>query len=241
MTRIQIPEPHPWWLRYGSSVLAAIGASGLSWLFVINGMRMHSAFMLSAVLLTAWFGGFGCGLLTMGLTIPPQVLLREPLFAWAIHGKGGWAGFFIYLFNALMICVLFRKRYLQRTRSEVSPVVVTGGWMWKFDPADGGTVETYSPEFPNLSVMRTLPMWLETVHPDDREELQRQIQQGLAEGRLTATFHLQRDDGEVRRVSMLGVKLKDKTTLQDYLVATCIEIGLNERLDRMEWRALPLG
>ena len=241
MPRIQIPETHPWWLRYGSSVVAAGAASGLSLIFVLNGMRMHSSFMLMAVLITAWFGGFGAGLLTLALTVPVQVLLRDPINVWAIHGKAGWAGLAIYLVNALVACVLFRKRYLQRVRSEVSPVAVTGGWMWRLDPADGGTVETYSPEFPNLSVMRTLEMWLETVHPDDRDELRRQIRLGLAEGKLTATFHLQRDDGEIRRVSMLGVKMADKTTAHDYLLATCIEIGLHERPERMEWRALPLG
>jgi hypothetical protein len=241
MPKLQIPETHPWWLRYGSSVVAAAAASGLSWIFVLNGFRMHSSFMLSAVLVTAWFGGFGSGLLSLALTIPMQFLFREPSDSFAIHGKAGWAGLYIYVFNALFICILFRKRYLQRTRSEVSPVAVTGGWMWKFDPADGGTVETYSPEFPNLTVMRTLEMWLETVHPDDREELRRQIQQGLVEGKLTVTFHLQRDDGEIRRVSMLGVKMADKSTAQDYLLATCIEIGLHERPERMEWHALPLG
>ncbi|KAA6464907.1 DUF4118 domain-containing protein [Acidobacteria bacterium AB60] len=241
MPNIQIPETHPWWLRYGSSVAAAAAASGVSWILVLCGLHMHSSFMLSAVMLTAWFGGFGSGLLTLALTIPMQFLLQEPSNSFAIHGRAGWAGLFVYLFNALMICVLFRKRYLQRARSAVSPVAVTGGWMWKLDPADGGTVETYSPEFPHLSVMRTLPMWMEMVHPEDRAGLQREIQRGLTEGKLTASFHLRRGDGEVRRVSMLGVKMREDSTSHEYLVATCIEMGSHERPEGLSWRALPTG
>ena len=113
--------------------------------------------------------------------------------------------------------------------------------MWKLDPADGGTVETYSPEFPNLSATRTLAMWLQTVHSEDRALLQKQIQQALVQGSLTAKFHMLRDDGEVRLVSMFGVRAEDKTTSHDYLVATCIEIGCHENPERMEWHALPLG
>ena len=119
---------------------------------------MHSSFLLTAIVISAWFGGFGPGLLSALLTIPAQVLLRDPIYLWRIDGKAGWAGFGIYLFNALVICFLFKKRYLQRVRTSVSPVTVTGGWMWKLDPADGGTVETHSPEFPNLSATRTLAM-----------------------------------------------------------------------------------
>jgi hypothetical protein len=239
MAKITIPEVHPWWLRYGTSVFAALAASGLSWIFVHNGLRLHSGFMLTAVVLSAWFGGFGPGLLTLLLTIPPQILLRDPINLWRIDGKAAWAGFCIYLVNAVMTCILFQKRYLQRARTTVSPVEVTGGWIWKMDPADGGTVETRSPEFPNLSATRTLSMWLETVHPDDRALLQKQIQRAFDEGTLTTTFHLLRDDGEIRRVSMLGIKVKDQATSHEYLVATCIEMGAHENPERMEWQALP--
>jgi hypothetical protein len=172
MANIKIPETNPAWLRYATAVFAALAASGVSWSFVHNGLRLHSSMMLTAVVLVAWFGGFGPGLLTLGLTIPSQVLLRDPVDLWRIDGRAAWAGFCIYLVNSLIICFLFRRRYLQRVRTTVSPVTVTGGWMWKLDPQDGGTVETHSPEFPNLTATRTLAMWLETVHPEDRALLE---------------------------------------------------------------------
>jgi hypothetical protein len=241
MAKIKIPEIHPWWLRYAASIFAALTASGISWAFVQNGLHLDSSFMLTAVVLTAWFGGFGPGLLSLVLTIPSQILFRDPINVWRIEGKAGWDGFSIYLVNALIVCLLFRKRYLQRVRTTVSPVAVTGGWMWKLDPADEGTVETHSPEFPNLSATRTLTMWLGTVHPEDRTLLRRQIQEALVQGRLTARFHVLRDDGEVRLVSMFGVKVEDKASGQTYLVATCIEIGSHENPELMEWHGLPTG
>ena len=112
--------------------------------------------------------------------------------------------------------------------------------MWKFDPADGGTVETNSPEFPSLSITRTFAMWLETVHPDDREYLQNQIQQALSNGQFTARYHVVRNDGEVRLISMFGVKVNDNG-LHSYLVATCLEVGARENPENLQWNALPLG
>jgi hypothetical protein len=241
MAKIKIPETHPLWLRYAAAVGAALAASFVSWCLVHAGLRMHSSLMLTAVVVMAWFGGFGPGLLTLLLTIPAQALLREPSDSWRIEGAASWAGFVIYLVNAMVICILFRKRYLQRVRTTVSPVAVTGGWMWKLDPQDGGTVETHSPEFPNLSATRTLAMWMETVHPEDRALLQRQIQQAFEQGRLTAKFHVVREDGEIRLVSMFGVRMEDKATSHSYLVATCIEIGSHENPERIEWQTLPLG
>lgn len=237
---IKFPETHPWWLRYAASLFAAFLAWILSWFFVHHGLRLHSSFMLTSVVITAWFGGFGPGLLTLLLTIPSQILLRDPINVWTIHGHAGWAGFSIYIVNALIICSLFRKRYYQKSHSTISPVAVTGGWMWKFDPADGGTVETNSPEFPSLSITRTFAMWLETVHPDDREYLQNQIQQALSNGQFTARYHVVRNDGEVRLVSMFGVKVNDNG-LHSYLVATCLEVGARKNPENLQWNALPLG
>lgn len=237
---IKFPETHPRWLRYTASILAASAAWSLSWAFVRNGLRLHSSIMLSAVVITAWFGGFGPGLLTLSLTIPVQILLRDPVNIWAIHGDSGWAGFFIYIANALIICGLFRKRYYQRSRTEISPVAVTGGWMWKLDPTDGGIVETHSPEFPNLSVTRTFSLWLETVHPDDRAALQQQIQQALTNGQLVTRYRVMYNDDEVRLVSMFGVRVKDDDASNGYLVATCIEVGARENPEQLEWHALPL-
>src|SRR5260370_36843979 len=102
MPKITIPEIHPWWLRYAASVSAALTASGLTWAFVHNGLRMHSSFLLTAVVITAWFGGFGPGLLSLFLTIPAQILFRDPINLWRIDTKAGWGGFGIYLFNALV-------------------------------------------------------------------------------------------------------------------------------------------
>jgi hypothetical protein len=237
---IKFPETHPWWLRYAASIFAASAAWSLSWFFVHHGLRLHSSFMLTAVVITAWFGGFGPGILTFALTLPPQILLRDPINLWAIHGPAGWAGFCIYVANALIVCGLFRKRYYQKARTAVSPVAVTGGWMWKLDPADGGTVETHSPEFPRLSVTRTFPMWLETVHPEDRAALEQQIEQAFVTGQLMTKYHVLHKGDEIRLVSMFGVLVKEEQTSDTYLVATCIEVGARENPEHLAWSTLPL-
>lgn len=238
---VKLPERHPWWLRYATSLLATFLASSGTLALAENGLHMHSSLMMTAVVISAWFGGMGPGLLALVLTIPGQIYLREPLHFWSIQGRAGWAGFLLYLANAFIVCMLFRLRYWQRVHTEVSPVAVTGGWMWKFDPADGGTVETHSPEFPNMSATRTLRLWLEKVHPGDRKALEEQIQAALSTGRLTAKYRALRDDGEIRAVSMFGVRVEDQRTSEVYLVATCLEVGAHEKPEALEWNGVPLG
>jgi Domain of unknown function (DUF4118) len=237
---MQFPERHPWWLRYGSSIPAALIASGLSALLVYNHMRLHSSFMLTAVVVTAWFGGMGPGLLTLALSLPAEIWLRDPVNTWIINTPQNLAGILEFALNSLVICALFRKRYFQRSRTEISPVAVTGGWMWRFDPADGGTVETNSPELPSLSATRTLAMWLENVQPEDRAALEQQIQQAMITGQLTAKYHAIHHSGEIRLVSMIGVKMRDKSTGEDSLVATCIEVGMRDNPETMKWSAVSL-
>lgn len=238
---VQLPERHPWWVRYATSVLAAFLSTCVTWAFAENGLHMHSSLMMTGVVIGAWFGGMGPGLLALLLTIPGQIYLRDPIHAWSIQGKAGWAGFFLYLTNAFIVCMLFRKRYWQRAHTEVSPVAVTGGWMWKYDPADEGTVETHSPEFPSVSATRTLRLWLERVHPNDRKALEEQIQTALVSGRLTAKYRMVREDGEVRAVSMFGVRVEDQQTSEVYLVATCLEVGAHDYREAAEWDGVPLG
>lgn len=241
MPHIELPEPHPSWLRY----LVAVGASALAIMITVvliaSGLRLHSGFMLTAVVIAAWFGGFGPGVLSLLLGVPGQILLRHPIGVWRIDGIVGWSGFLVYIFNSLVICLLFRKRYIRRIRTEVSPAVVTGGWMWKYDPTDGGTVEIHSPEFPHLSVTRTFTMWLETVHPDDKMRVEQSVRDSLRSGKLDLTFHAMRDDGEIRRISMAGVKVENEPHLKSYLLATCIEVGAQTDAEKIEWHALPLG
>lgn len=237
---MQFPERHPWWLRYGSSILAASIASGLSALLVYGNLRLHSSLMLTAVVVTAWFGGMGPGLLTLVLSIPADIWLRDPVNTWIIETPHDWAGLLVFILNSLIICALFRKRYFQRSGTEISPVAVTGGWMWRFDPADGGTVETHSPELPNLSTTRTLAMWLQNVQAEDRAPMERQIRQAMESGQLTAKYRAIHQNGEVRLVSMIGLKMHDNSIGQDYLVATCIEVGIRDNPEAMKWSALSL-
>ncbi len=227
------------WLRCGVALLATSLGTFLTYGLTHFGVRMHSGFMLTAVVVAAWFGGLWPGLLSFVFGIPGQILLRDPIGSWQIHGKTGWAGFWVYVVNSLVICFLFRKRYIRRIRTEVSPAAVTGGWIWKFDPLNEGTVEINSPEFPHLSVTRTFAMWLETVHPKDRAAVERGVDQGLRSGELQLTFHAVREDGEIRKVSMLGVKSEAERVGAPILIATCIEVGVHENAEAIAWSALP--
>jgi hypothetical protein len=241
MPHIKLPERHPVWLRYAVALGSSLSGTLITYALVRSGLHMHSGFMLTAVVVAAWFGGFGPGLLSFALGLPGQILLRDPIGAWNIHGRNGWAGFWIYCLNSLIVCVVCRKRYRRAVNTEVSPTAVTGGGMWKLDPSDQGTVEISSPEFPHLSVSRTLASWLDTVHPEDRTQVEQGIQAALRSGRLELTFHSVRADGEVRRVSMLGVKMQGEDGTAACLVAACLEVGVHADPDVLEWTALPLG
>jgi hypothetical protein len=240
MPKIKLPERHPAWLRYAVALGVSLLSTLLTYALVRSGLRLHSGFMITAVVVAAWFGGFGPGLLSLVFGMPGQILLRDPVGLWQIHGTSGWAGLWIYCLNSFIICLVCRRRYTRRVNMEVSAATVTGGGMWKLDPSDEGTVEIYSPEFPHLSACRTLTNWLETVHPADRPQVEQRIQAALGSGRLELTFHSVREDGEVRRVSMTGVKMQGEADTAACLVAACLELGYADP-DMLEWTALPVG
>lgn len=233
--KIKLPERHPVWLRYSVALATSLSGTLITYALIRSGLHMHSGFMLTAVVVAAWFGGFGPGLLSLVLGLPGQILLRDPVGFWHINGRGGWAGFWIYCLNSFIICAVCRKRYTRRVNTEVSPTTVTGGGMWKLDPSDQGTVEICSPEFPHLSVSRTLTNWLDTVHPAERAHVEQSIRAALESGRLELTFHSVREDGEVRRVSLIGVKMQGEAGTAACLVAACLEVGVHADPDILEW------
>ncbi len=225
MATIALPEPHPILVRYSAAVVFSILAISLTALLVGYGLRMHSGFMLTAIVFSAWFGGARPGFLSLGICMAAQLFLRQPIGSFVISGRGQWAGLIVFVLNASIICVFFQKRFVWNMWERVSPVAVTGGWWWKLDPAGGGSVEIGSPAFPHIALTRSYDTWLDEIHPDDRVTVVKAISEALDTGQLNIAFHTVLRTGEIRRVSMTGLRLDGQSKENGRLTAVCLEVG----------------
>lgn len=220
MTRTKMPDPYPVSIRYSVAGLAAILSLVLTSSVMVSAGGLHSAFMLTAVVISAWYGGFGPGIFCLALTLIPQVLLRAPVGRFTLHGRHEWVGLVAYVLNSLVISSLFKKRFLMRKWNAVSPATVTGGWWWRLDASGNGVVEVNSPAFPHLHVARKYDAWLLSVHENDRERVDFAIKDALQLGEIDIIFHMQNMEGEVRQITMFGVRSAENL---EEIRAVCLE------------------
>ncbi|WP_263410485.1 DUF4118 domain-containing protein [Terriglobus tenax] len=221
MHKLRLPNPYPLPFRYGLALAAAMVSIGLNALLVRHGIRMESAWMLSAVTVSAWFGGMGCGLLATLLCLLAQIFLRYPVGSMRVAGVSEWNGLAAFLTNALLISLLFRTYYRYRAWRRVSPVAITGGYWWRYDTS-GESVELSSPEFPHITVTRTFPDWLRQVARNDRERVEDAVRAAVTTGHLDVQFHVVLPQGDIRLVEMRGVRPEGG---EQGLMAVCLEMG----------------
>ncbi|MHB1022619.1 MAG: PAS domain-containing protein [Acidobacteriaceae bacterium] len=225
MPEIELPEPYPTSVRFGAAIVCSVFSIALSLFLIHMRLHLHSGFMLTAIVISAWFGGARPGFLALVICAVAQVLLRPPIGVFVIHGDSAWTGFIVFLMNSLIICMLFQRRFVWRMWERIFPVAVTGGWWWSLDPKDAGSVEMGSPAFPYVSVSRSYHTWLEQIHPDDRSRVEGAIKEALNSGQLRIAFHTVQKNGEIRKVSMSGIKVPSQSTPEGRLTAICLEVG----------------
>ena len=221
MQKMQLPNPYPSPVRYGTAVGVATLSIVLSTVLLRMGIRLESAWMLAAVTLAAWFGGLGPGLLSTALCFAGQMVLRYPEGSWRVEGTSEWIGLFAFLMNALLVSFLFRSHYRVRAWRKVSPVAVTGGYWWRYD-IGGESVELSSPAFPHVTITRTYADWLRQIARQDRDRVEAAIHTALSSGQIDLQFHMILPEGATRLVEMRGVRPEGK---ENGLLAVCLEMG----------------
>jgi PAS domain S-box-containing protein len=204
------------------AVAAAAGA-GLSVDRLLQSAPFVSLF-LCAILLAAWVGGLGPGLLATGLSI----LSFDYFFVSPLHsfGFGLDGGLRIALFTIAALFVVWvsvaQKRTaesLRRARDDLRATVAqlrrsetylaeaqrlssTGSFGWKIGADEiFWSKETYRIMGFDETVSPTIGLLLQRVHPDDREFVQRQLERALqGEQRFDYEYRLRTPDGAIKHI-----------------------------------------
>ncbi|HYZ45808.1 MAG TPA: ATP-binding protein [Xanthobacteraceae bacterium] len=210
---------------YLVAVLAVAAAAGAG--LLVDRFLQSAPFVslfLCAILLAAWVGGLGPGLLATGLSI----LAFDHFFISPLHsfGFGLDGGLRIALFTIAALFVVWvsvaQKRTaesLRRARDDLRATVAdlrrsdtylaeaqrlsnTGSFGWKL-----GTDEIFwSKETHRImgfdeTVSPTISLLLQRVHPDDREFVQRQLDRALqGEQYFDYEYRLRMPDGAIKHI-----------------------------------------
>jgi PAS domain S-box-containing protein len=227
-----VPRSSPlWWSLRGAmppylvavlAVAAAAGA-GLSVDRLLQSAPFVSLF-LCAILLAAWVGGLGPGLLATGLSI----LSFDYFFVSPLHsfGFGLDGGLRVALFTIAALFVVWvsvaQKRTaesLRRARDDLRATVAelrrsetylaeaqrlssTGSFGWKIGTDEiFWSKETYRIMGFDETASPTIGLLLQRVHPDDREFVQRQLERALqGEQRFDYEYRLRMPDGAIKHI-----------------------------------------
>ena len=179
--------------------------------------------LLAAVILSAWYGGRGPGLLTSLICLIGAAWLVPPVGSFDVSPEH------VLPFSIFIaICLLLtefgasRRRAQQameeserrfRLMAETVPEIL---WIESITPR---TMLYMSPRYEQIwgrplgDVERDPEAWIQGVHPEDRDDVKSAWKRWLAgegEGRLDATFRIVRPDGEARWIHSRGTLIRDE-------------------------------
>jgi K+-sensing histidine kinase KdpD len=193
-------------------------------------VALHSFFsiFLAAVAVTAYLGGWQAGAIASVFSLlASDVFFLPPTWATAAQGSGmgrvraallinnpsDLVRLFAFAFTAFIICLLAAlierkeealrgaKEFLTEQKNEMEFLKSTAKiWSWEYDLQTRRVTWTnmYSPV-----VMRReepLDSWLNSIHPDDRDEVKNALDRALVEGEFEAAYRILLENGEPRRV-----------------------------------------
>jgi PAS domain S-box-containing protein len=226
-----VPRSDPLWPSLGAiphyavAVLAVAAAASAG--LLVDRFLQSAPFVslfLCAILLAAWLGGLGPGLLATGLSILAfDYFFISPVDSLAFGLQGGLR---IALFTVAALFVVWvsvaQKRTaesLRRARDDLRATVAelrrsetylaeaqrisnTGSFGWKIGTGEiFWSKETYRIMGFAETVRPTIGLLLQRVHPDDREFVQRQLDGALqGEQHFDYEYRLKLPDGEIKDI-----------------------------------------
>jgi PAS domain S-box-containing protein len=216
--------------RYAIGVLAALG--GVVLRLGVAPVLKHELIYITffpAVMVSAWYGGLGPGLLTMALSLlATTYVLHEPPFGFVLTAPL-LLGAVLFVAVGALICWLTESLRAARMQAEIESntrkryeedlklaLRASNMGTWARDLTTG-RIE-WSPELEQIfgldpgSFTGTREELLERVHPEDRARYVEAIDQGIREGTdYRVEFRYFGADGEVRWMEGRGRAVKDKT------------------------------
>jgi PAS domain S-box-containing protein len=231
--------------RYGLAVVSAGVALAVA-LFVGRGFDVRGALFLTAVALTAWFGGMGPGLAALLLSLLSLGYFFQPLVPYVelagIRVPYRVLSLTFFASLALIVCWLSASRRRaeealreseQRWRSltEALPQLV-----WGAGP-DGGC-DYFSTQWTNYTGLEESDLlgwaWMEALHPDDRETTRQFWTESVA-GRqpYDVEYRIRRSEGTYGWFKTRGTPIRDSDGRIVKWFGTCTDITDRKRAEQI--------
>jgi PAS domain S-box-containing protein len=246
MTSWKIPPPilrHVVW-RYGLAV-GSVGVALAVALAVGRGFDIRGALFLTAVALTAWFGGMIPGLTALLLSLLSLGYFFQPLVPYVelagIRVPYRVLSLTFFASLALIVCWLSASRRRaeealreseQRWRSltEALPQLVWGA-------RPDGWCDYFSTQWTNYTGVREIDLlgwrWMDALHPDDREPT-RQFWTESVVGRqpYDVEYRIRRSDGTYGWFKTRGTPIRNSDGLIVKWFGTCTDITDRKRAEQ---------
>jgi PAS domain S-box-containing protein len=246
MTGWKIPPPIlrlvVW--RYGLAVISVAAALVVTLSFG-RGFDVRGALFLTAVALTAWFGGMGPGLVALLLSILSLGYFFQPLVPYVelagIRVPYRVLSLTFFASLALIVCWLSASRRRAedalreseqqwRSLTEALPQLV-----WGASP-DGGC-DYFSTQWTNYTGVAESDLlgwrWMETLHPEDREPTRQFWTESVA-GRqpYDVEYRIRRGDGIYGWFKTRGTPIRDTDGRIVKWFGTCTDISDRKRAEQ---------
>jgi PAS domain S-box-containing protein len=248
--------PRPRWLRYGVAAACVAVAALLERSLAPAIGAMPMALYFPAVLVAAWFGGLGPGLLATALSLAapdlfssassplatgladPQTALRRFIFV-VVGIITSWLNEVVYrqrlqLESAVADAQESERRF--RLTADYAPMMV---WMAGPDMASDWFNRRWL-EFRGRSLQEELGQgWQDGVHPEDRRRCAEERRAAAAARQPFAVeYRLQRHDGEYRWVLDQGVPREGRDGRVAGYIGCCLDVESMKRAQAENERLL---
>jgi PAS domain S-box-containing protein len=247
MTGWKIPPPilrQAVW-RYGLAVLSVGAALAVALLFG-RGFDVRGALFLTAVAVTAWFGGMAPGLAALLLSVGSLGYFFQPLVPYVeiagIRVPYRLLSLIFFASLALVFCWLSASRRTveealreseQRWRSltEALPQLVWGA-------GSDGACDYFSTQWTTYTGIAESELlgwaWMETLHPDDRGPTRQFWTESVA-GRqpYDVEYRIRRSDGTYAWFKTRGTPIRDSDGRIVKWFGTCTDISDRKRAEQV--------
>jgi PAS domain S-box-containing protein len=216
------PKPHPA-VRYGAAVTASCIALLVRKLLPLQAGVGLYPLGFAAVLVSAWYGGRGPGLVALAVfALGIDYFFVPPVHTFTLSSKEDTVALLLFVVIAALVAYFTAARRTAeealtesearfRLAAENLPEVL---WIEALDPR---RVLYVSPSYERIwghppSELYAEPgLWMEAIHPEDRPVVSASFTRWLAgDGTYDAEYRIVRPDGAVRWIHDHGVLIRDR-------------------------------
>lgn len=248
-----------WASRYLPALIFVATASGLKLLAFADLQRaLPFTFYYAAIAASAWFGGFGPGLMaTLLASLAARYFFIVPRYSLAVFSSVNAARVGFFILEGILISALSARypkarriashaieqmrQYAHRMRRSIEDIralrLTTGDVIWEWNTASNrmvrGTTEMEHPETSKASM--TLGSWFQQIHPDDRSAVAASLNSALREGReeWLCEYRKLRPGGASANISDRAYIIRDASGKPVRLVGRSADITESKRAARL--------